>query len=392
MGASMGTMSACSGPKQEVQVETLADLGGLSTFRLGPEGCISVCNLELHDHPERAARLNHYYSMCRRATGLHVTTSCFTTWRQNRKTNAFGKAIPTARLQDLETPSRVFFFDDNLELDGLSSSSGICNLRDISTGEFVEFCPGSNGFQKSHAGRHTVVLHSSDYNSVLVKANILDAIEDRDYFTNIISQYSSLEEKVVVFMDVNSTIICNDSVQSKDLSASLLSTMFELMQINPKTAFDLTWGSCPPVNVQKKQSMKKLVKELTAHDSDLYRSFFSEATCRDFFSTVANLADVRWSDALPPLSVEDFVHMFQDYLLSISGGIDSNGITQSWFRCYDVLKARHSVMLNSFGVDTRKVILATDPDESKVMQIAVNYELWDKRDVDKFEEQFCEAS
>merc|ERR1711963_577395 len=123
-------------------------------------------------------------------------------------------------------PSRVFFFDDNLELDG---------------------------FELGHAGRHTAILHSGEYNSVLVKANILDAIEDPDYFTRIVEEYSAPGDKIMVFMDVNSTIVCNDSVQSKDLSASLLSTMFELMELSPKAGFEFTWGSCPPVSVQKKQ-------------------------------------------------------------------------------------------------------------------------------------------
>jgi len=193
-------------------------------------------------------------------------------------------------------------------------------------------------------------------------------------------------------MDVNSTIICNDSVQSKDLSASLLSTMFELMELSPKAAFYFGWGSCPPVSVQKKQSLKKLVKDLTASDADAYRSFFSEATCSAFFSQLAAVADIRWSDALEPLGLEDFVNMFEEYKGSISAGIDANGITRSWFRCFDALGGEHALMLNSFGVDTRKVLLATTPDESKVMQIAVNYELWDKRDVEKFEKQFIEVA
>merc|ERR1712087_1032160 len=266
------------------------------------------------------------------------------------------------------------------------------SLRDVSNGQFVDFGEGSNGFRCAHTGRHTLVMHSSEWNSVLVKANILDAIEDQDYFTNIIKAYSNPGEKIVVFMDVNSTIICNDSVQSKDLSASLLSTMFELMELSPKSpAFSFGWGACPPVNVQKKQSLKKLVKDIAASDVEVYRSFFSEGTCRTFFSQLAAFADIRWSDALDPLGLEEFCSMFEEYRATISAGIDSNGITKSWFRCFDALSREHVLMLNSFGVDTRKVLLATTPDERKVMQVAVNYELWDKRDVDKFEKQFCEA-
>merc|ERR1711920_991309 len=308
-----------------------------------------------------------------------------------KKINAYGKIIPTTHVSTSSKPIRVFFFDYNLELDGLEGSSGICSLRDVESGKFVDFAAGRNGFELGHAGRHTAILHSSEYNSVLVKANILDAIEDPEYFTRIVRTYSRPGEKAIIFMDVNSTIICNDSVQSKDLSASLLSTMFELMELSPKVAFDFGWGSCLPVSVQNKQSLKKLVKDITASDSDTYRSFFSEVTCRSFFSQLAAFADIRWSDALDPLGVDEFISMFEEYMGTISGGIDGNGITQSWFHCFDALGKEHALMLNSFGVDTRKVILATDPDESSVTQLAVNYELWDKRDVDKFEAQFHEV-
>merc|ERR1719446_1613024 len=224
-------MGACRAGKHLQETEPAGASHGLATTKIGQDGSISICNLNLHGEAERAEELQQYYDLCRQSTGLHVTTSCFTTWRQNKKTNAYGKVIPAARVSVSEHPSRVFFFDDNLELDGLDSSSGICSLRDVESGEFVDFAAGRNGFELGRAGRHTAVLHSSEYNSVLVKANILDAIEDPDYFTRIIRAHSAPGEKIVVFMDVNSTIICNDSVQSKDLSASLLSTMFELMEL-----------------------------------------------------------------------------------------------------------------------------------------------------------------
>merc|ERR1711920_294419 len=228
-----------------------------------------------------------------------------------KKINAYGKIIPTTHVSTSSQPLRVFFFDDNLELDGLEGSSGICCLRDVESGEFVDFAAGKNGFELGHAGRHTAILHSGVYNSVLVKANILDAIEDPEYFTRIVRTYSRQGEKAIIFMDVNSTIICNDSVQSKDLSASLLSTMFELMELSPKAAFDFEWGACPPVSVQKKQSLKKLVKDITASDADAYRSFFSEGTCHSFFSQLAAVADIHWADAFDPLRVDDFVNMFE---------------------------------------------------------------------------------
>jgi hypothetical protein len=361
-----------------------------SCFKLGPGGSFSVTNFNLHEDPARTKHVKYYYSMCTKATGLHVTTSCFSIWRQHKKTNGYAKVIPATRVvEGDERPCHVFFFDDNLEWDGLESSSGICNLRDIYTGQFIDFGVGRNGFERATAARHTVIHHSKKYNSVLVKANILDAVEDADYFSRIVQTYAAPEEKVLIFMDVNSTIVCNDAVQSKDLSSSLLSTMFEFMELAPKAgAFEFIWQQLPPVKVEKRQTLKKLVKDITEGDIGAYRNFFSEMNCCQFIEQLIALADVRWADGETTLSVEDFVNMFKEYLATVSGGVDRDGIASSWFRCFDALKNDHAVVLNSFGVDTRKVIKATVPDEKNVMQIAVNYELWEKRDLEKFEAQF----
>jgi hypothetical protein len=371
------------------------DFQSLATLRVGPGGSVLLYNFDLHGEEARHAQLQSYFRICRQATGVHVTTSCFKVWRQNKKINAFGKVIPTtpfAQMPSGATPVRVFFFDDNLDLHGEEADAGICNLRDTHTAQFVSFAAGRNGFTKGRAGRHTSILHSTEYNSVLVKANILDAIEDKDYFQSIIEAYSKPGEKLIVFMDVNSTIVCNDSVQSKDLSASLLSTMFETMVLVPRSAFDFGWGTCAPVKVQKRCSLKSLVKDLTINDHRAYNTFFSEANCQSFLNALLGFADVRWGDADENLTSNGFVTMYSEYLQTVSQGIDASGTTQSWFRCARAMQAEHLLMLNSFGVDTRKVILATEPDETKVLQLCVNYELWDKRDVDKFGEQFSEPA
>merc|ERR1712217_472798 len=178
-------------------------------------------------------------------------------------------------------------------------------------------------------------------------------------------------------------------VRSKDLASSLLSTMFEFMELIPKAgSFEFAWREQPPVKVEKKQSLKKLVKEITEGDITAYRTFFSEMNCCQFISQLCTGADVRWADREGALSEEDFVGMFKEYLATVSGGIDRDGIANSWFRCFESLKNDHAVVLNSFGVDTRKVIKATVPDEKTVMHVAVNYELWEKRDKEQFEAQF----
>merc|ERR1712007_339596 len=137
---------------------------------------------------------------------------------------------------------RVFFFDDNLEFEGTEKSSGICNLRNAETGEFIDFGEGVNGFRTARAARHTIIYYSDEYNVVLVKANILDAMEDKAYFSSIIQTYAMPDEKIIVYMDVNSTIVCNDTVQGKDLAQSLMGTMFEFVEVKGKTLpFDLEW-------------------------------------------------------------------------------------------------------------------------------------------------------
>merc|ERR1712087_1065818 len=69
-----------------------------------------------------------------------------------------------------------------------------------------------------------------------------------------------------------------------------------------------------------------------ASNGDAYRSFFSESTCCGFMSELLAFADIRWSDALDPLGVDDFIGMFNEYRGTISGGIDSSGITQQGAR------------------------------------------------------------
>lgn len=82
---------------------------------------------------------------------------------------------------------------------------------------------------------------------------------------------------------------------------------------------------------------------------------------------------------------------YRQYTTAIENDISEDGITRSWFTVYEMLANRvpsSVVVLNSFGVDTRKVVLATLPDETGVMQVTVNWDLWEDRDMQKFKEQF----
>lgn len=353
-----------------------------------------VFKLDLHNDLVRRENLKNYFELCRDNRRLQVTTSCFAAWRKNKKVNGFAKVIPVAKCEgDLDPedrPVRVFFFDDNLEWGGSEDSPGICNLRDVATGKFVNFAEGQNGFVQERFARHTVVQHSQLWRTVLVKANILDAIEDHEYFARLISQFSEASDQLVVFMDVNATIVCNDTVQGKDLSVTLLGTMFELLEFTPAdTPCDLHWGTLSPVRVDKVKTLKGLIKDMTIDDHEAYTRFWDEKTCWDFLAHVLPRGEVRWVTGTETMMVKSVRDLFMSYLEAVPGALDEDGITKSWFHVYSSrLHERHSTVLNSFGVDTRKVTLATISEEKDLLHMAINHEMWDERDVRKFADQF----
>merc|ERR1719148_635098 len=90
------------------------------------------------------------------------------------------------------------------------------------------------------------------------------------------------------------------------------------------------------------------------------------------------------------MTAQGFRQQFATYSAQLTDSLVESGITRSWFKFFASIEEqeRRSVVLNSFGVDTRKVVLATVPDETEVAQITVNYELWGTQDVHKFEAQY----
>mmetsp|Transcript_126680 Transcript_126680/g.270253 ORF Transcript_126680/g.270253 Transcript_126680/m.270253 type:complete len:450 (+) Transcript_126680:44-1393(+) len=374
--------------------EVLEQNNHVEVIALTPSFRIINMDLQVADGPQKASNTRMYYGVCREFKGLHVTTSCFTTWKQSKRTNGSGKMIPAIPTQkgdniDPDLNVCVFFFDDNLEFEGTEDSPGICNLRDVHTGDFVDFTCDRNGFRKSQSSRHTVIHHSTEFRNVLVKANILDALEDGDYFHNIIRQYAKPDEKILVFMDVNSTIMCNDTSANKDARESLMSLMFELIEVQPRRPFEISWDRFPPLRVDKVRTLKQIVKDMVQNDRDAYSAFWEMDNCCRFFDLIGESADIRWSSDHQRIDAEGFRESFQHYLSTMSENIVHGGITSSWFQLFGALQeGEHAVILNSFGVDTRKVVLATVPDERDVTQITVNYELWDKRDVERYESQY----
>lgn len=351
---------------------------------------LEIFNVDLHNDIT-AECVQKYYHLCRDRVGLHVTTSCFNIWRKHSKTNQHAKVIPAVPSDDNNEAVRIFFFDDNADTCGGADSEGICNLRDITTGEYIEFGAGKNGFEKDKIGSHTLVLHSTSYKNVIVKANILDAMADPEYFTHIVDRYAQKGEKLILFMDVNSTIVCNDTVIGKDSTASVLSTLCSFVTWTPDGGeVQLEFDSLPPIKINKPRHMKQIAQDLLKGASHEVQShFWKETTCAELFKYLDTKGKLAWSGEDERMTFEKFNKLFQEYLDVIPNVTSRDGITKSWFHMHDALRdSEHTIVLNSFGVDTRKVVLATLQDESTVQQVAVNYEMWDGRDVTKFTQQF----
>jgi hypothetical protein len=320
---------------------------------------------------------------------MAVSLSCFSVWSRRKKVNGAAKVIPAVHASSTDRV-RIFFFDDNIEWNGLEGSPGIVNLRDVRNFDFVEFGEGSNGFQRAAAACNTTVFHSTEFKNVLVQANILDAMEDEHYFTKIIDRYAQPDERLVVFIDVNSTIISVDSASGKDMSSVLLGTMFEFITVSPTETFTFEWDARPAVKFEKTMTLKQLAKKIAGDDKRYYSEFYSHENCVEFIRSLCKLAAVDWSTHDRPFTIKHFKDRYNQYLVSLVGSTTEEGITKSWFQLYTTLKTGgHCIMMNSYGVDTRKVIHKTVSDEREVLQIVVNFREWDPKDIYAYETMYA---
>lgn len=380
----------------------------VASNRLDVNPAFNIINLKMYDDRVKDDVVSNssvndelvelYYSMCAAATDLQVTTSCFTFWKKNNSTNGFAKVIPALNNNSHNGKCngdnvRIFFFDDNLEFDGspLATSAGICNLRDPAKMEFVDFAEGHNGFLRERYKYHTIVHHSSRYRNVLVKANVLDAIQDTEYYEGIIRKYSKPGEKLIIYMDVNGTIMCGDTGVGKDLSAMVLACMFELIVANPiEGSGDFKWNDRAPVTLKKPKTLKSLLKDVTAGDAEYKSTFWKVDSCVRYMKELGDLATFKWVSNGDAVTVEEFSKQYEAYLKPVHESVTKDGIATAWFSCFEALRDEHVFVLNSYGVDTRKVVLATVSDERQVIQITVNYELWNSKDVQAYNKQFLE--
>lgn len=360
---------------------------------------LPISNLDLFTG-DTLKSLKAYYELCAKASDLLVTTSCFAAWKIGKSTNGCAKVIPAVPAADRSVGQavRVFFFDDNINLalgkfSGSAETKGICNLRDITTGAYVDFSAGRNGFVCESAFRHTLIHHSAEYRNVLVQANILDAMSNLDYFTSIISKYKQAGEKLIVFMDVNGTILWNDSIMNMGPDEILLGTMFGFTEVRPRKPLDVKWGNEPPLRLEETQILKQLMHDIAKGDSAVLHGFWKRDQCERLMAELVSSADLGWVGHPGCFSSQEFFSVYKDYMAELRRQDqeqgDSGGITGSWFRCLAALReSRHAVVINSFGMDTHRVVIKSARDARRVIHIAVNVELWSERDTSKFKAQF----
>lgn len=367
----------------------------------GP-GAVRIRNIDLHDLPHE--KIREYFNSHKDFTGLHATTSCFSVWKDHGTTNGYGKVIPAVRKDGPYGNAHIFFFDDNIDFSGPcdATSSGICNLRDVETGAFVPFCSGQNGFSEALYGEHTVVHASTEYNVVLVKVNILDAMVNPNFFTEVVNKYSRPEEKVIAYVDINCTVVFSDVMTGKDKFSVLLSTMFEWIELRPHKNHEFQWGEYPPVKIKEGSvwTLKKLVKK--ALDAEGYNHFFSYDNCDTLLRQTMTMGSVVWSSG-QDVTLEDFRRNYDHYGVVMAEHVADTGIVSSWYTmaqraCTDLKDRKsvdtasqgpHLVMINTFGVDSRKLILATLDSEEAVTLTTVNYEKWSIRDMKRYEAQYA---
>merc|ERR1719428_255457 len=87
------------------------------------------------------------------------------------------------------------------------------------------------------------------------------------------------------------------------------------------------------------------------------------------------------------IDLEDFDRIYRSYLDMMNRTV-RKGVVRSWFELYRQFKNDHLLMLNTFGVESRRLILETVENEEDVTFITVNYYRWDDHDRAKFEEQY----
>merc|ERR1712232_1452233 len=121
-------------------------------------------------------------------------------------------------------------------------------------------------------------------------------------------------------------------------------------------------------------------------EKTFYNNFYEEDNCQRLLSEIASRAKCKWCSrkTLPEsLSVQEFFDTYSEYVNTVQDGTNDQGITASWFRCYEFMTAsKQAISINSFGTDTNRLLTHTVSDSKQVLHVTVNHGLWDDRDKD----------
>lgn len=348
-------------------------------------------DLNIYEDDGLQRNLQHYYKYCiEPGSKLSITTSCFSAWRKVKKANGQAKLIPA--IPAGKQSVRLFFFDDNisLALGGSEAAQGICNLRDVETGKYVDFSEGVNGFSAEGWFRYTTVHASSMYNVVLIQANILDAMTNSNYYHDIISKHTQPGERPIVMFDVNGTCLSDDSLATKEPTEMLMATMFSLVNVKPRTeGAEFVWPGKDNIPLDKPTTLRSLVNTITDKDKESYKNFWSRKNCEAFIQKVSGTADLVWTKGEVGLTAESFFKDLDANLDQLMRAPMRDGVPLSLMKCYSELVEKDAhVIFNSFGVDTYRVLKQLSIEMKTVTQVTINYDLWSERDQTAWCKQF----
>merc|ERR1712124_214987 len=87
-----------------------------------------------------------------------------------------------------------------------------------------------------------------------------------------------------------------------------------------------------------------------------YQSFWKYGNCVEALKEFMAVGKIFSSGR--SMEMEDFQRLYKEYFAQMAKTV-KKGVVRSWYELYRQLKDEHVVMLNTFGVDSRRVIAET---------------------------------
>lgn len=88
------------------------------------------------------------------------------------------------------------------------------------------------------------------------------------------------------------------------------------------------------------------------------------------------------------LKAEDFERLYHDFGEMLARTVNK-GVVRAWFELHRQYKDKHLIMLNTYGVDSLRVLeLTLENWNADVKAFLVNYDLWNANDKRQFKDQY----